>query len=122
MEVKSFNRLSFSEQMLILEGLDEIRPYQNLPFEPSNKDDIILDEKGYIIFEKFIDGVHLKKIYVKKEFRGKGLAKKMIEELRKTTDNKPIYLTIHKYNESSQKFFKKVGARFIGEVFKIQGL
>jgi len=118
-EVKSFNRLSFSEQMLILEGLDEIRPYQNLPFEPSNKDDIILDEKGYIIFEKFIDGVHLKKIYVKKEFRGKGLAKRMIEELKRQTGNKDIYLTIHKDNKASQALFNSIGANKIGEVYKI---
>jgi len=56
----------------------------------------------------------LKRFYVAKEFRGKGLAEKMIKKIKefaKEKRYKTIVLDIFKNNERAKKFFQKQGFR-----------
>lgn len=54
----------------------------------------------------------LSKLYLKKEFRAKGLGYKAFLEIKKIAENtglKYIYLTVNKYNENTIKAYEKWG-------------
>lgn len=74
---------------------------------------------GYTAVREDPDGrLFLSKIYIKKEHRGNGYAKEVLEFLKGIcAENgcRAIWLTVNKHNESSINVYKKCGFRLIGE-------
>lgn len=67
---------------------------------------------GYFAVAKKVDSLFLSKLYVAKEFRGNGIAKRAMQfiEQRKTAlDCKSISLTVNKYNTNSILAYEKMG-------------
>ncbi|MBQ8825923.1 MAG: GNAT family N-acetyltransferase [Oscillospiraceae bacterium] len=92
-----------------------------------------MSEKGYQYYYIHRNGVHmgytaiqpqedgrlfLSKIYLKKEYRGKGYANAVfsfLKEYCRKNSLKAIWLTVNKHNESSMAVYEKKGFRVIGE-------
>ena len=73
---------------------------------------------GYCCIVPENDGVFLSKFYIKKEFRGKGIAKKLLRyALEPFLSQKPlrIHLTVNKYNTNSIAVYKKMGFEIFNE-------
>lgn len=74
---------------------------------------------GYTAIRGDADGrLFLSKIYIKKEYRGNGYAKEVLEFLKGICAEKgynAIWLTVNKHNENSINVYKKCGFRLIGE-------
>ena len=67
---------------------------------------------GYVGIDYNKDHLYISKLYVLKESRGKGIAKKVIQHtvaLAKNQDIALIRLHVNKYNDNSIKFYKKMG-------------
>ncbi|MBR0474685.1 MAG: GNAT family N-acetyltransferase [Erysipelotrichaceae bacterium] len=67
---------------------------------------------GYAVCKVEDDVVWLESIYVKKEFRNKGIATKLLEkceEIGKEHDNDTLYINIHPNNEAVINFLNKNG-------------
>lgn len=74
---------------------------------------------GYTGIHGEDDGrLFLSKIYLKKEYRGKGYAHKTFDFLRdycRENGYKAIWLTVNKHNDNSIAVYKKTGFKLIGE-------
>lgn len=87
-----------------------------------------IEEKGYRYFLSLYGGKHagyfaiqpddekasmfLSKLYVVKEFRGRGIGRASVshvEDICKNSGLDSIWLTVNKYNEDSIKAYKKLG-------------
>ncbi len=73
-----------------------------------------VDEKtaGYTGVSDCKDYLFLSKLYIKKEFRHKGLGKKAFEEIKKLGFNR-IQLTVNKYNKNTIDAYLKYGFKII---------
>lgn len=88
-------------------------------------------EKGYEYYHFVLDGevigylavcpekdntLFLSKLYLKKEYRGRGFARKafeFIKEIAKNNGNKMIWLTVNKHNNGTIAVYKKFGMKII---------
>jgi len=73
---------------------------------------------GYLATAIHGDRLFLSKIYIKKEYRGRGLSSKAIklcEDLCKENELRAIYLTVNKYNPSV-KIYESLGFKTIDSV------
>ncbi len=76
------------------------------------------DILGYIGIREENDKLFLSKLYLKKEFRGRGYFSKMllfIEDIAKNKKLKSLYLTVNKHNDNSVLVYKKKGFSVINE-------
>ena len=65
---------------------------------------------GYCGFVKEPERLFLSKLYLKKEFRGRGISRFVLEALKKEAKGRrSIYLTVNKYNASSIAVYEKLG-------------
>lgn len=74
---------------------------------------------GYIGIKEEEDKLFLSKLYLLKEYRHKGLAKKAFTFLKCLSTNKnlgSIYLTVNKHNYSSIEAYKSIGFKIIDSV------
>lgn len=74
---------------------------------------------GYCGFKKDGDRIFLSKLYVKLEYRGNGLSRVMLDEVRKfAAENniKSVYLTVNKRNDDTISIYKHMGFRIIDSV------
>lgn len=67
----------------------------------------ISDKKEYLF---------LSKLYIKKEYRHQGLGKKAFEKIKELANDKPIRLTVNKYNTNTINAYKKWGFKIIDAV------
>lgn len=67
----------------------------------------ISDKKEYLF---------LSKLYIKKEYRHQGLGKKAFEKIKELANDKPIRLTVNKYNTNTINAYKKWGFEIIDAV------
>ena len=73
---------------------------------------------GYCCIVPENDGIFLSKFYMKKEFRGKGIAKRLFNHaLKPFLAQKPlrIHLTVNKHNADSIAVYKKMGFAVFNE-------
>lgn len=74
---------------------------------------------GYFALQPQKGNLFLSKIYIKKDFRGKGYARKAftnaIVEIAKETEKPKIRLTVNKYNFASIMVYEKLGFIRVGE-------
>lgn len=74
---------------------------------------------GYTAIHHEADGrLFLSKIYIKKEYRGKGYASdtfRLLKEYCRENGLHAIWLTVNKHNDSSIAVYKKTGFKLIGE-------
>ncbi len=73
---------------------------------------------GYMAFKKDGDRLFISKLYLKKEFRGKGIFSAMllfIEETAKKQKLKSLYLTVNRHNKQSITIYRKKGFVVSGE-------
>ncbi len=66
---------------------------------------------GYFGISDKKDYLFLSKLYIKKEFRHKGIGSKTFEKIKKLAKGKPITLTVNKNNINSIKAYKKWGLK-----------
>jgi ribosomal protein S18 acetylase RimI-like enzyme len=74
---------------------------------------------GYMAARLEEDGMFLSKLYIEKDFRGRGIAGQFIELLvdeTKANGKDRISLTVNKNNLTSISIYKKMGFRIEGEV------
>ena len=69
----------------------------------------ISDKKEYLF---------LSKLYLKKEYRHQGLGKKAFEKIKELANDKPIRLTVNKYNTNTINAYKKWGFEIIDAVVR----
>lgn len=67
----------------------------------------ISDKKEYLF---------LSKLYIKKEYRHQGLGKKAFGKIKELANDKPIRLTVNKYNTNTINAYKKWGFEIIDAV------
>lgn len=67
-----------------------------------------VSDKGKYLF--------LSKLYIKKEYRHKGIGTKAFEKIKELANNKPIRLTVNKQNINSIKVYEKWGFKTIDAV------
>lgn len=73
---------------------------------------------GYTAIKNDGERLFLSKLYLKKEFRGKGYASaafKLLREIASERSLGAIWLTVNKYNASSIAVYEKLGFKRIGE-------
>lgn len=73
---------------------------------------------GYCCILPEDNGIFLSKFYIKKEFRGMGIAKKLLQyALVPFLSEKPlrVHLTVNKYNENSIAVYQKMGFKIFNE-------
>lgn len=73
---------------------------------------------GYTAIKNDGNRLFLSKLYLKKEYRGKGYASAtfgMIKSIARERSLNGIWLTVNKYNENAIKAYEKLGFRRIGE-------
>ena len=58
----------------------------------------------------------MSKLYIKKEYRHKGIGTKAFEKIKELANNKPIRLTVNKQNINSIKAYEKWGFKTIDAV------
>lgn len=69
---------------------------------------------GYTGFKKDGSRMFLSKLYVKKEYRGMGVSRIMLNEIIKcSSDMDGIYLTVNKYNYNTIEIYKHMGFKII---------
>ncbi|MGN0325333.1 MAG: GNAT family N-acetyltransferase [Lachnospiraceae bacterium] len=72
---------------------------------------------GYTGFKREQERMFLSKLYVKKEYRKKGISRLMFEEIRKRSEGlKSIYLTVNKYNDQTIAIYHHMGFVQIDDV------
>lgn len=71
---------------------------------------------GYFGISEKNDYLFLSKLYIKKEFRHKGLGTKAFDKIKELANGKPIRLTVNKYNTNSINAYKKWGFKTIDAV------
>lgn len=73
---------------------------------------------GYFGIQPQNEKLFLSKLYLKKEFRGKGIASNMfsyIVDTAKSSDKKSIYLTVNRYNDNTISVYKHMGFEIVKE-------
>ena len=73
---------------------------------------------GYCSIKPEDDGFFLSKFYMKKEFRGMGLAKKLLDHVLEIFSSKKplrVHLTVNKHNADSIAVYKKMGFEIFNE-------
>lgn len=72
---------------------------------------------GYTGFKREQERMFLSKLYVKKEYRNKGISRLIFEEIRKRSEGlKSIYLTVNKYNDQTIAIYHHMGFVQIDDV------
>lgn len=74
---------------------------------------------GYFAIKPEENRLFLSKFYLDKEYRGLGIARKMMEEIIKFSQSQAlpaIYLTVNKKNERTINIYKKFGFEIIKSV------
>ena len=74
------------------------------------------EKAGYFGISDKGDYLFLSKLYIKKEFRHKGIGTKAFERIKELADGKPIRLTVNKHNTNSITAYKKWGFKTIDAV------
>ncbi len=74
------------------------------------------EKAGYFGISDKGDYLFLSKLYIKKEFRHKGIGTKAFERIKELADGKPIRLTVNKHNTNSITAYKKWGFNTIDSV------
>ena len=97
-EESVFNDEAYSKELL----LNSITGYDNI--------DILLDDKtliGYIIY-RYVDVIHLLKIFIDDKFKGNGYAKLLLDNMIKNSNGiNKVYLEVRKNNISAIRFYEK---------------
>lgn len=73
---------------------------------------------GYFGIQPQEEKLFLSKLYLKKRFRGKGIATKLfsyIVDIAKSYDKKLIYLTVNKHNDNTISVYKHMGFKIVSE-------
>ena len=76
------------------------------------------EKAGYFGISDKGDYLFLSKLYIKKEFRHKGIGTKAFERIKELADGKPIRLTVNKHNTNSITAYKKWGFNTIDSVIE----
>ena len=71
---------------------------------------------GYFGISDKADYLFLSKLYIKKDYRHKGIGTQAFEKIKKLADKKPIRLTVNKYNKNTIKAYEKWGFKTIDAV------
>lgn len=77
------------------------------------------EKAGYCGYKMDGNRVFLSKLYVKLEYRGNGLSKLMLENIRKfASENnlKAVYLTVNKHNDDTISIYRHLGFEVIDSV------
>ncbi len=74
------------------------------------------EKAGYFGISEKNNYLFLSKLYIKKEFRHKGLGTKAFDKIKELANGKPIRLTVNKYNTNSINAYKKWGFKTIDAV------
>lgn len=74
------------------------------------------EKAGYFGISDKGEYLFLSKLYIKKEFRHKGIGTKAFEKIKELANNKPIRLTVNKQNINSIKAYEKWGFKTIDAV------
>lgn len=85
--------------------------------EPAGYSRMKLDDAPPHVFFEEKKSVELKRIYLDKEYHGKGLAQKLMQEnieLARQNNFERIYLSVWEHNLRAQKFYVKTGFRNSG--------
>ena len=89
----------------------------SLTFSPGEKIANITSKYiGYFGISHKKDYLFLSKLYIKKEFRHQGIGAKAFEKIKELAVDKPIRLTVNKYNTNTIKAYKKWGFKTIDSV------
>lgn len=79
-------------------------------------DEIFNDVVGYFGISDKQDYLFLSKLYIKKEFRHKGIGAKAFEKIKQIANGKKIRLTVNKYNTNTIKAYEKWGFKTVDAV------
>lgn len=74
---------------------------------------------GYCGYKKDGDRVFLSKLYVKLEYRGKGLSRLLLDTVRRFAEQNglgALYLTVNKHNDDTIAIYKHIGFKVIDSV------
>ncbi len=74
------------------------------------------ENAGYFGISDKRDFLFLSKIYIRKEFRHKGIGTKAFDKIKEMALGKPIRLTVNKHNTNSINAYKKWGFKTIDAV------
>lgn len=74
------------------------------------------ENAGYFGISDKRDFLFLSKIYIRKEFRHKGIGTKAFDKIKELALGKPIRLTVNKHNTNSINAYKKWGFKTIDAV------
>lgn len=74
------------------------------------------ENAGYFGISDKQDYLFLSKLYIKKEFRHKGIGTKAFDRIKELAHGKPVRLTVNKYNTNTIKAYKKWGFKIIDSV------
>lgn len=74
------------------------------------------EKAGYFGISDKKEYLFLSKLYIKKECRHHGLGKKAFEKIKELANDKPIRLTVNKYNTNTINAYKKWGFEIIDAV------
>lgn len=94
----------FQSSGTMKDQIDKGYQYFMITFESKNV--------GYLSFEKREKDLFLSKIYVLKEFRGKGIGKKamkFVTEVAESLNCEKVSLTVNKFNFNTIKAYEKAG-------------
>lgn len=73
------------------------------------------EQTGYFAYEIKPDHLFLSKIYVHKDIRGQGFARKAIDWIEATEKPKRIRLTVNRHNKSTLNAYQKLGFKKVAE-------
>lgn len=76
------------------------------------------DISGFIVFEKVLDEGHITDLAVKKEFRRRGIASKLISHVLDAAGKegiKEIFLEVRDTNEAAMDLYSRFGFKKIGD-------
>lgn len=74
------------------------------------------EKAGYFGISYKKNYLFLSKLYIKKEFRDKGIGTKAFKKIKELADGKPIRLTVNKHNTNSITAYKKWGFKTVDAV------
>lgn len=100
---------NFQSEKAIKEQIeDENYTYYFIKSDNENAGYFGISDKGDFLF--------LSKIYIRKEFRHKGIGTKAFDKIKELALGKPIRLTVNKHNTNSINAYKKWGFKTIDAV------
>lgn len=74
------------------------------------------EKAGYFGISDKKEYLFLSKLYIKKEYRNKGLGTKAFKKIKQLANNTPIRLTVNKYNTNTIKAYEKWGFKTVDSV------